>query len=197
MIRLPRTELPPPSIRLDGPRAFVRPPAPADFRAWADVRERSRTFLAPWEPLWAPDALSEQTYQRRLRRQGAEWRADEGYNFHVFDRKTGQLVGGIGLTNVHRGVAQTGALGYWVGEPFARQGYTSEAVKLVVRFAFATLGLHRVEAACVPENDPSRALLEKVGFVREGYARAYLKIAGTWRDHFTFAILDSDPLPDL
>jgi ribosomal-protein-alanine N-acetyltransferase len=67
---------------------------------------------------------------------------------------------------------------------------------LVVRFAFATLGLHRVEAACVPENDPSRLLLEKVGFVREGYARAYLKIAGTWRDHFTFAILDSDPLPD-
>ena len=120
----------------------MRPPASADFRAWADLRDRSRAFLAPWEPTWAPDALSENTYQRRLRRQAAEWRADEAYNFHVFDRRTGQLVGGIGLTNVHRGVAQMGSLGYWIGDS-VKYTYLIPAVILV---SLIPIGVEAVRA---------------------------------------------------
>jgi ribosomal-protein-alanine N-acetyltransferase len=196
MIRLPRTDLPSPSLRLEGRRTVLRAPAPSDWRSWAELRSQSRAFLTPWEPIWGADALTETMYQRRVRRQQAEWRADEAYHFHVFEQRFGRIVGGIGLTNVHRGVAMTGSLGYWAGEPYARKGYTSDAVRTVLRFAFGQLGLHRVEAACVPDNDPSRCLLEKVGFLREGYARAYLKIAGQWRDHLTFAILDTDPIHD-
>jgi ribosomal-protein-alanine N-acetyltransferase len=96
------------------------------------------------------------------------------------------------LTQVKRGVAQIGTLGYWVGEPFQGRGYITEAVKLISRFAFTQLNLHRVEAACLPENIASRRVLEKAGFVREGYARLYLKIAGDWRDHLTFALLQED-----
>ena len=99
------------------------------------------------------------------------------------------LVGGLSLSNVRRGVAQTATLGYWAGEPYAGRGYTTDAVRGAVRFAFKTLGLHRVEAACVPENDRSRRVLEKAGFESEGRAREYLKINGVWRDHLLFGVV--------
>jgi len=97
-------------------------------------------------------------------------------------------VGALTLSNVRRGVAQTGTLGYWIGEPHARRGYMTSAVRLMCDFAFRHLGLHRVEAACLPQNTPSIGLLRKTGFA-EGLARGYLKIAGEWRDHLLFARL--------
>jgi len=84
-------------------------------------------------------------------------------------------------------VAQAGSLGYWMGQPFARQGYMTAAVRAVVPFAFATLRLHRLEAACIPSNTASIRLLEKTGFLREGYAREYLCINGIWQDHLLYA----------
>lgn len=193
MIRLLRTGLvAPPPVRLEGARALVRPPQPRDWQEWAALRALSRDFLAPWEPTWPADALSRTAFLRRLRRQAEEWRDDEGFSFFVFDRATEVLVGGIGLTNVRRGVAQMATLGYWVGMPYARRGYTSDATRLVVDFAFKALGLHRIEAACLPHNTASRGLLEKVGFRQEGYARSYLRIDGEWRDHVLYAILRED-----
>ncbi|WP_234703793.1 GNAT family N-acetyltransferase [Rhodospirillum centenum] len=184
--------LSPPAIRLDGEAVFIRPPQARDWRDWADLREASREFLTPWEPTWPPDALSRPAFLRRVRRQAVEWREDEGYSFLVFERGTEALVGGIGLSNVRRGVAQMGTMGYWVGRPYARRGYTSEAARLVLGFAFGQLGLHRVEAACLPSNIPSQGVLEKAGFSREGYARGYLRIDGKWADHVLFGILRDD-----
>ena len=74
-----------------------------------------------------------------------------------------------------------------------RQGYTRAAVRRVLAFAFDQLGLHRVEAACRPENQASKQLLESVGFEYEGRARAFLNIAGEWRDHDRFSLLSTDP----
>ena len=193
MIRLTRTSSAAPApTKLDGNHVFLRLPQADEWASWAELRSISRDFLVPWEPVWPADALTETAYLRRIRRLATEWKTDEGYSFHVFERDRGRLVGGIGLTQVRRGVAQTATLGYWVGEPFERRGYTTEAVRLVTRFAFNGLQLHRVEAACLPENLASRRVLEKAGFVREGYARLYLKIAGDWRDHLTFALLRED-----
>jgi ribosomal-protein-alanine N-acetyltransferase len=180
------------ATRLDGHGVFLRAPQASDWPGWAEIRTQSRDFLTPWEPAWPADALTEGAFFRRIRRLAGEWRADEGYSFHVFRQDGGELVGGIGLTQVRRGVAQTGTLGYWIGEPYQRRGYTSEAVRLISEFAFRSLHLHRIEAACLPENAPSRRVLEKCRFVREGYARLYLKIAGDWRDHLTFALLQED-----
>lgn len=195
MIRLTRSgSAAPAPTRLEGVLVFLRPPHTDDWQSWAELRALSADFLKPWEPTWPPDALTEAAYTRRMRRLATEWKTDEGYSFHVFDREAGRLVGGIGLTQVRRGVAQTGTLGYWVGAPYERRGFTTEAVRLVVNFAFRQLQLHRVEAACLPENLPSRRVLEKAGFVREGYARQYLRIAGEWRDHLTFALLSDDPV---
>ena len=77
------------------------------------------------------------------------------------------LVGGIGLSNVRRGVSETASLGYWIGEPYARQGYMTAALPLVLDFAFDRLRLHRVEAACLPTNMPSRALCCAPAFSRK------------------------------
>src|SRR5690606_13489162 len=77
-----------------------------------------------------------------------------------------------------------------------RRGYTRAAVRALAGFAFDRLGLHRIEAACIPSNEPSRSLLESLGFRLEGYARNYLKIDGAWRDHLLFAVLREDGLQD-
>ena len=94
-----------------------------------------------------------------MSRYAEDWRTDQGYNFFIFRRDDEALVGGVGLSNVRRGVAETASLGYWVGEPFARQRYMSAALPLVLDSPSTRLRLHRVEAACLPTNVPSRALL--------------------------------------
>lgn len=180
-----------PSVRLEAKRLYLRPPRPQDWTAWADLRAESRAFLTPWEPTWPPDALSRRSFMQRLRSQVSDWREDRGYTLLIFDFED-RLLGGISLTHVRRGVAQTASLGYWIGAPFARNGYMREAVCSILRFAFDSAGLHRVEAACLPSNEASRRLLESVGFRQEGFARAYLRIAGAWRDHLLFGMLNNE-----
>ena len=177
--------------RLTADRVFLRPPERGDYEAWASLRASSRDFLAPWEPSWPPDALSRASFRIRVTRYAEDWRSDQAYNFFIFTHCEA-LLGGISLSNVRRGVSESASLGYWVGERFARQGYMTEALPLVVEFAFERLGLHRLEAACLPSNLPSRAVLAKTGFRQEGYARGYLCIAGKWQDHLLFAILRND-----
>lgn len=189
-LRLPRLfAIGPPSVRLQGARVFLRPPERGDWQEWAELRGASRDFLVPWEPAWTSDALSRAAYRRRLGRYALDWRTDQGYSFFIFRVEDGALVGGIGLSNLRRGVAECASLGYWIGARFARRGYMTEALGLTLDFAFQNLRLHRVEAACLPTNVASRGLLGKVGFREEGYARKYLLIDGKWQDHVLFAML--------
>ena len=175
-----------------GNGVLLRMPVAGDFPEWAALREQSRAVLTPWEPIWPPDDLTRSAFRRRLRRYAEDQRADTSYAFFLFRKSDEALVGGLTLANVRRGVAQAGSLGYWVGEPFARRGLMGGAVAGLVPFAFASLRLHRLEAACSPSNAASIRLLEKAGFTREGYAREYLCINGLWQDHLLFARLNSD-----
>ncbi len=177
---------------VEGDGIYLRYPRIADYAAWAELRGESREFLAPWEPIWATDELSRGAFRRRLRRYHRESRLDTAYAFFVFQKQGDVLIGGCTLSNIRRGVTQCGALGYWVGERFARQGHMYAAVKALLPFVFETLNLHRLEAACLPSNGPSRNLLVKAGFRQEGLARRYLQIAGEWQDHVLFALLADD-----
>ncbi len=168
---------------------YLRYPRMADFPAWARLRGESRAFLEPWEPVWASDELTKGAFRRRIKRYQKEARLDSAYAFFVFRYEDDALMGGCTLSNVRRGVTQCCALGYWVGERFARQGYMYDAVRALVPFIFTTLGLHRIEAACLPSNEPSKNLLTKAGFRQEGVALRYLQINGEWRDHVLFALL--------
>jgi len=110
----------------------------------------------------------------------------------VFRASDDVLLGGLTLAYVRRGVTQSCTLGYWMGVRYAGRGVMTAAVRTVVPFALDTLKLHRIEAACLPSNEASIRLLEKVGFRREGYARRYLCINGDWRDHLLFALVDDE-----
>jgi len=186
-IFLPRVE----PFRLTGERVFLRSPERGDYEDWASLRARSRNFLAPWEPSWPVDALSRASFRARVARYAEDWRTDQAYNLFIFTHDE-TLIGGVGLSSLRRGVSETANLGYWIGEPFAQQGYMTAALPLVLAFAFDRLRLHRVEAACLPNNTPSSSLLLRAGFQQEGYARQYLCIEGRWQDHLLFAMLRED-----
>ena len=178
-----------PLASIPGEAVTLRTPQMTDYAEWAALREASRDFLTPWEPTWPPDDLTRSAFRRRVRRYVEDLRTDQGYAFLVLRNNDSALVGGLTLANIRRGVAQAGSLGYWMGLPFVRHGYMTAAVRAVIPFAFATLRLHRLEAACIPTNAASIRLLERTGFVREGYAREYLCINGIWQDHLLFARL--------
>ncbi|MDB5602282.1 MAG: Ribosomal-protein-S5p-alanine acetyltransferase [Xanthobacteraceae bacterium] len=173
-----------------GEGVMLRAPQIADYAAWAELREASRDFLVPWEPTWPADDLTRGAFRRRLRRYAEDQRMDLAYPFFLFRRDDGLLLGGLTIANVRRGVAQAGSLGYWIGLPYARCGLMTAAVAALIPFAFTTLRLHRLEAACIPTNSASIRLLERSGFEREGYAREYLCIHGAWQDHLLYARLD-------
>jgi [ribosomal protein S5]-alanine N-acetyltransferase len=187
---LTRSLNPEPLVRGDG--LYLRPATPADYPAWSRLRSVSRAFLEPWEPTWPEDDLTHAAFRRRLRRQEEDISRDEAYALLIFDQTSDQLLGGVTLGGVRRGVSQSGTLGYWMGAPHAGKGRMTRSVSAIVEFAFSKLRLHRVEAACIPDNAPSIAVLERNGFLREGYARGYLKIDGAWRDHILFGLLESD-----
>jgi ribosomal-protein-alanine N-acetyltransferase len=176
-------------LRLTGEGVRLRPPKWGDYGEWSELRSASRAFLQPWEPTWADDDLTRSAFRRRLATYQRDVDAGIAYPFFVFRDEDGKLVGAITLSNVRRGVAQMASIGYWVGQPYARRGYTLAAVKAVCCFAFEQLGLHRVEAACIPTNEASAGVLLKAGFEEEGFAKAYLKIDGDWRDHRLFGML--------
>jgi len=175
-----------------GQELFLRHPAMGDYAAWAELRAMSRQHLTVWEPQWARDELTRSAFRRRLRQYQRELREDQGYAFLIFRHAGAVLLGGLSISNVRRGVAQAASIGYWIGAPHVRRGHMTDAVKAVLPFAFVTLGLHRLEAACLPHNLPSTRVLEKAGFKREGMARRYLKINGVWQDHDLFALLQDD-----
>jgi ribosomal-protein-alanine N-acetyltransferase len=174
---------------IEGNGVTLRTPQTTDFEEWAALREASRNFLTPWEPTWPDDDLTRGAFRRRIKRYTEDLRADQGYAFLIFRSGDGVLVGGLTLANIRRGVAQAGSLGYWMGLPFIRHGYMTAAVRAVIPFALSSLRLHRLEAACIPSNAGSIKLLENTGFTREGYAREYLCINGTWQDHLLYARL--------
>lgn len=181
-----------PQSAIRGGRVLLRPYVASDYANWAELRARSREHLRPWEPVWPKDDLTRAAFRRRIRHYQREAREDLSYAFGIFDERGGELRGGLTLTNVRRGVTQSASLGYWLGLPFLGRGLMTDAVRTVVTHAFDDLRLHRIEAASMPSNTGSINVLQRVGFVREGFARRYLKINGVWQDHVLFALLADD-----
>ena len=186
---LDRLGLAEPTPHLLGDRVSLRPARAGDWAAWAALRAESRDFLTPWEPTWPHDALTRRGFQRRLRRLRSEARLGWGHSFLIFRRSDAVLLGGVTLSSLHRGVAQSCSVGYWIGAPHIRQGPLRDTTDTILRYVFEHLRLHRLEAACQPENLPSRQLLLAAGFAVEGLAREYLRINGAWRDHVLFGML--------
>jgi len=183
-------------LRLTTSRLELRPPQMGDHAGWAALRRDSRDFLEAWEPTWSRDHLSRAAFRNRV-----EWARrlvldGKGAPLFLFSRggaaPEGALLGALTLDNVRRGPSQSAAVGYWIGAAHAGHGYMTEALEAVRDHAFGAMGLSRLEAACLPENKASRALLERSGFKYEGVAQSYLQINGRWRTHVLYAALRAD-----
>ncbi|MFT4151240.1 MAG: GNAT family protein [Paracoccaceae bacterium] len=178
--------------RIETERLTLRLPQHSDWRQWADLRAESAEFLTPWEPVWSADHLSRRAFTNRVYWAQRAFQQGTALPVLMMRREDARLVGAITLDHIRRGPAQAGTLGYWIGQPFARQGFMREAILAMVHHAFQTLDLSRIDAACLPENAPSRGVLEKCGFKYEGVAQSYLQINGRWRNHVLYASLRSD-----
>jgi ribosomal-protein-alanine N-acetyltransferase len=177
-------------ITLRGPRVLLRLPRMSDYDAWHSLRRTSRDFLRPFEPRWSEADLGRRLFATRVRRAREEAEAGTDYSLFIFLPENGRetLAGGMTLSNIRRRAAQFVNLGYWMGQPYAGQGIMTEAVSACLPFVFDTLDLHRIHAAFLPGNMASRRVLEKNGFVEEGFADKYLQINGRWEDHVLFGL---------
>lgn len=179
-------------IQIETERLTLRPPAHTDYAQWRELRSISAEFLTPWEPTWARDHLTRKAFTNRVYWARRSIASGTGVPLFLIRRNDLRLLGAITLDNIRRGPAQAGTCGYWIGEPFARQGYMAEALPAVIHYAFSELDLSRVESACLPENAASRGVLEKCGYKYEGVAQSYLQINGRWRNHVLYANLRND-----
>lgn len=177
-------------VVLEGQNIILRMPDVGDWQEWTKLRHLSASFLIPWEPLWPKDAVSQSFYMRQWRRFMRRWAQDREYAFLIFRREAGDmegaLLGGITITDIKRSVYQVGTLGYWMGAPFAGKGVMREAISLILPFAFGELGLQRIEATVMPENERSLRLLRGAGFREIGLSKQNMQIEGAWRDQLIF-----------
>ena len=180
------------SPRLLSERLELRLPVKADYIPWVTTRREGADFLKPWEPIRSRDYDARSSFASRAGWAHRAAKAKTAFPFLIIGGRDGCLLGALTLDNVRYGPAKAGTVGYWIGPEFARQGVMSEALGMVVDFAFDRLDISRIEAACLPENDASRGVLEKAGFKYEGVAQSYLQIAGRWRTHVLYAHLRAD-----
>jgi len=173
-------------------RLELRLPKRTDYIPWITTRREGAEFLKPWEPIRARDYNARSSFYHRIHWANRAANAETAFPFMIIRREDNSLLGALTLDNVRYGPAKAGTVGYWIGPEHARNGYMHEALNMVTEFAFKRLDLSRIEAACLPENEASRGLLEKAGFKYEGVAQSYLQIAGRWRTHVLYAQLRRD-----
>lgn len=169
--------------RLQTARGVIRLPEPADAPELLQYRLDNREHLAPWEPLRAAHYYTLEQCVRAVNDAREVAELDRGYPLVLFDADEQEIRGSLTLSNVMRGPFQACLLGYGIGERWQGRGLMHEALEALLAWTFGELDLHRVMANYLPRNERSARLLTRLGFEREGYARAYLEIAGQWEDH--------------
>jgi ribosomal-protein-alanine N-acetyltransferase len=178
--------------RLVGPRVMLRPLRGADFSAWREVRQANRDWLEQWEPRPEPGSADPVADADAFRSRCSAWdrqrQFDAAYGFGLFLRDDDRFIGEVSLGTVHRGPFQSASIGYWVDRRHAGNGYVPEGVALIIRYGFDDLHLHRLEAAIVPRNAPSRRVAAKLRLREEGTSARFLQINGVFEDHVRYAI---------
>jgi len=169
---------------LIGRRIYLRPPRESDREAFLALNRASIHFHRGLVP--APLKAAEFSAYLERSQQCSHC------CFLICRKADEALLGAINLGHIIRGNFQSAFVGYYVGAPFARQGYMADAMQLMLRYAFKTLKLHRLEANIQRRNTASIALARQAGFRREGLSPRYLKIFGRWRDHERWALRAED-----
>ena len=167
-----------------GKRVFLRPPMKSDASEFIAL---NRASLSLHRGLISPPIQPEQftMFLKRCRRV-------DSVCLLICRVQDGAIMGSITLSQIFLGGFRNAYLGYYVGASYVRRRIMTEALQLVLRYAFEKLKLHRMEANIQPANVASIALVKRAGFSREGFSRRYLKVCGRWRDHERWAIIAED-----
>lgn len=179
-------------IKLVGQRCLLRTFVEADAKALAELLQKNKFYWSIYEPLHREEYYSEQTQLRKILEGIRLSQENREFSFGIFDESSQQLIGHISLYAIKRLPYSSAFVGYSMDQQYAGRGIATEAVELVLHFAFNQLNIHRLEAYVAPENIASVRVLEKSNFVREGLLRELLFINGHWVDHYMYAILQRD-----
>ena len=152
---------------------------------------KNEDFLRDFEPKRDAAFYTLAYQEAALKREMAEAENRTAFRFYIFSKEDGKTVlGCVGLSQIVWGCFLSCFLSYKLDALLVNKGYATQAVAAVVRYAFETLRLHRIEANIMPRNKASRRVVEKCGFREEGASPQYLKINGVWEDHIHMALLN-------
>ncbi len=151
----------------------------------------NESHLRPWSPLVPKSHHSLDSWRRRLEERELEFENGLSAHFIGTDDEEAHVIGTCSLSNVVRGVFLACHLGYSVAQRYEGQGHMKKIVAHAIGYAFDQMGLHRIMANHMPDNERSAGLLQSLGFHREGYARDYLMINGRWEDHVLNALINN------
>jgi [ribosomal protein S5]-alanine N-acetyltransferase len=181
------------SERIETERLILRMLDESDINELIDYYKRNKTFLEPWIPKFGNEfftygfQLNRINFEKELRDKGSE------YRFRIFKKEIPERnIGNVSVSNIVRGVLQSGVLGYSIDEKENGKGIATEAIKKIIQVSFNELNLHRLEANVIPANIASIKVLEKLNFIREGYSKNYCRINDKWQDHIRFAIINNN-----
>ncbi|KHD26798.1 ribosomal-protein-alanine acetyltransferase [Vibrio caribbeanicus] len=161
----------------------VRTAEPTDGKLISDYFTANRSHLKPWEPKREPAFYTESGWTQRLIKLNELHRMGLGYYLLILDTESGEMLGTISFSNISRFPFHACNVGYSLGQCAQGRGVMSRALKLAVRYMFSIQNIHRIMASYMPRNQRSEAVLNRLGFKREGFAKDYLLIDGKWEDH--------------
>lgn len=177
---------------IESDRLIIRYPRRRDWKSWVRLRRNSYKFLHKWEPYWNIEQCTRANYMKQLRLQRSKAAYDQAYSFLCFNKENKILLGGINISNIQRGVTQTCNIGYWLGETHSGKGFMEESIRSIIPYIFETIKVNRIQAYTLKSNLPSRKLLEKLNFKKEGVLRKAMKINNIWQDHVLYALINND-----
>ncbi|MEB0044146.1 MULTISPECIES: GNAT family N-acetyltransferase [unclassified Pseudomonas] len=182
-----------PLLSLPSKRLTLAVLAPSQAMLESDFYLQNEEHLAPWLPIRAADYYSPEQIRPRLEIQASAFEAGLAVNFALLAPGDGQMIGACTFSGITRGVFQACYLGYHIAKSHQGQGLMQEALEVGICYMFEEQQLHRIMANYIPGNERSARLLERLGFEPEGYAKAYLHIAGRWQDHVLTALVNHAP----
>lgn len=171
---------------------YVRTLTENDAQSLFTLELENRSYFQQFTPLVKDDFFTLSRQIERIQRSVERCARDEAYMHGIFLNETDALIGTISLSSVVRGPIEGAWLGYVLDEKHGGKGYMTEAIRLIIDYAFDDLHLHRIEAGVKPGNIGSIRVLEKTGFENEGLNRKKVKINGVWEDHYLFAMIHPD-----
>ncbi|KPX14323.1 MULTISPECIES: GNAT family N-acetyltransferase [Pseudomonas syringae group] len=177
-------------MEYSGEGFFLRALTSDDFELISRYENVNRGHLQRWEPLRDEQYFTSESARKRVQQQCESMQAGGSIFFLLLEPDSGELLGRCNYTNIVKGVFQACNLGFSLAESAQGRGIMKKSLQITNSYCFEQVGLNRVMANHLPSNARSERLLQSLGFEKEGYARAYLKIAGAWEDHILRSLIN-------